>query len=398
MGSAVSREHTSPAGIRQVARPARPAWAEIDLDAIRENVRALRAALSKPTRLLAVVKADGYGHGAVETARAALDAGAEYLGVATLDEGVELRRAGVGKPVLVLGFTPPDDAERAVDNDLAVTIFQADVARALSQAAARRGRAARVHMKVDTGMGRLGVAPSDAVSLAKEISGLAGVTLEGCFTHFATADEADLGPMRAQLEMFRSVLGEISRAGIAVGVRHAANSGAVLALQDAHLDLVRIGIALYGIAPAPHLAGRIPLRPAMRLCARVAHTKRVGAGTPIGYGRTYVTARPTTIATIPLGYADGYPRSAARGAQVVIRGGRLPVAGRISMDHLMVDAGDVPVQVGDEVELWGLALPVDEVARAAGTISYEVLARLGRRVPRVFVESGRVRAVRTMLD
>jgi alanine racemase len=394
----MSRERPSPAGIRRVVRPARPAWAEIDLDAIRENVRALRAALSEPTRLLAAVKADGYGHGAVETARAALQAGAQYLGVATVDEGVELRRAGVDAPVLILGYTPPDDAGRAVDHDLAVTVFHAEVARALSQAAARRGRAARVHVKVDTGMGRIGVAPSDAVALAREVSGLAGVTLEGCFTHFATADEVDLGPDRAQLEMFRTVLGEIERAGIAVGIRHAANSAAVLALPDAHLDLVRVGIALYGIAPAPHLAGRVPLRPAMRLCARVAHTKLVGAGTPIGYGHTYRTARATTIVTIPVGYADGYPRSATQGAQVVIRGGRLPVAGRISMDQLMVDAGDIPVHVGDDVELWGPALAVDEVAKAAGTISYEVLARVGRRVPRVFIESGHVRAVRTMLD
>jgi alanine racemase len=392
----MSPDRQSPAGLRDVARPTRPAWAEIDLDAIRENVRALRALLRPPARLMAVVKGDGYGHGAVEVARTSLDAGAEVLGVGTVDEGVELRRAGVTAPTLVLAYTPPRDAGRAVEHDLSVTVFQAEVARALSHAAGRHGRRARVHLKVDTGMGRIGVAPGDAAALAREISALPGVVLEGCFTHFATADEPDLGPARAQLEAFRTALEDIGRVGIRIAVRHAANSAATLALPDAHLDLVRVGIATYGIAPAPHLAGCVRLRPAMRLCAQVAHAKRVAAGTPIGYGHAYRTARETTIATIPLGYADGYPRVAA--GCVMIGGRRHPIAGRVSMDQLMVDAGDAPVRAGDEVELWGQGIRIEEVADSARTISYEVLVRLGRRVPRVFVASGRVWAVRTMLD
>ena len=392
----MSPERQSAAGVRGVVRPARPAWAEIDLDAIRDNVRALGALLRRPARLLAVVKGDGYGHGAVEAARAALEAGAQVLGIATVDEGVQLRRAGLRAPSLVLGYTPPDDALRAVEHDLALTVFQSEVARALSQAAAHSGRRARAHLKVDTGMGRLGVAPQEAVALAREISALAGVTLDGCFTHFATADEQDLAPAQAQLETFRTVLRDLDRAGIAPGMRHAANSAATLALPDSHLDLVRVGIAMYGIAPAPHLAGRIRLRPAMRLCARVAHVKRIAPGTSIGYGRVYRAARETTIATVPLGYADGYPRVAT--GHVMLRGQRAPIAGRVSMDQLMVDAGDVPVRVGDDVELWGPAVGVEEVAEAARTISYEVLVRLGRRVPRVFMASGRMIAVRTMLD
>lgn len=396
----MSRERRSGAQIRKdpVAPFARPTWAEIDLDAIRDNVRAVAGVLSPGTRLMAVVKADGYGHGAVEVARAALEGGAQWLGVATTDEGVQLRRAGIQAPVLVFGPTRPDDAARAVEHDLTVTVFEAEVAQALGRAAGESGRPARAHLKVDTGMGRIGVAPDEAAALAREISAVPGVVLEGCFTQLATADEVDLAPARAQLETFRTVLREIERARTSVRIRHAANSAAALALPEAHLDLVRVGIAIYGIAPAPHLAGRVRLRPAMRLCARVGQVKRVGAGTPIGYGHAYRTPGATTIATIPVGYADGYPRLAGQQGRVLIRGRRVPIAGRVSMDQMMVDAGETPIQVGDEVELWGPTLAVEEVAEAACTISYEVLARLGRRVPRVFLQNGRVCAVQTMLD
>ena len=381
-----------------VLRSARPAWAEIDLDAIRANIRALMAILSPGARFMAVVKADAYGHGAVEVARAAVEAGAWGVGVATAEEGVLLRRAGLTAPVLLLGPTPPGEAATAVEHDLAVAVFQAEVARALSEAAGRAGRRARIHLKIDTGMGRIGVAPRDAVALARSLQALSHVAVEGCFTHLATADDVDLAPAQAQLAAFRSVLSELDRAGVAVGMRHAANSAAVLALPDSHFDLVRCGIAVYGVAPAPHLRGRVHLRPAMRLRARVVHTKDVDAGTPIGYGHMYRTQRPATIATVPVGYADGYPRLAGQSGQVVITGHRLPIAGRISMDQLTVDAGDTPIKIGDEVELWGEGLPVEDVAEAAQTISYEVLAGVSVRVPRVFMEGGRVRAVRTLLD
>ncbi len=378
-------------------RPGRPAWAEIDLDAIRDNVRALMSILSPDTRFMAVVKADAYGHGAIEVARAAIEAGAWGLGVATTDEGVQLRRAGITAPILLLGTTPPEEASRVVDHDLAAAVFQIAVARALSEAAGLAGRRARIHLKIDTGMGRIGMAPRDAVALARSVCALPHVVVEGCFTHLATADEVDLAPAQAQVTSFRAVLGELDRAGLTVGMRHAANSAAALALPESHFDLVRCGIALYGILPAPHLRGRVRLRPAMRLRARIVHVKRVEAGTPIGYGHAYRAPRATTIVTVPVGYADGYPRLAGRGGHVVIGGRRHPIAGRVSMDQLTVDAGEMPVQVGDEVELWGTALPVEEVADAAQTISYEVLARVSPRVPRVFMEGGQVRAVRTLL-
>ncbi len=374
------------------------AWAEIDLDAIRDNVQALLRVLSPGARLMAVVKADAYGHGAIQVSRAAIDAGAWGLGVATLEEGVEVRRAGLDVPVLVLGAIPPEGAAVAIEHDLAVTVFDVETGRALSAAAASLGRTARLHLKVDTGLGRIGIAPHEAVALARVLGTLPGTVLEGCMTHFATAHELDLAPVRAQFEGFRSVLGGLQAAGIAVRLRHAANSAAVLSLPDAHFDLVRCGIAMYGITPAPHLAERAPLRPAMRLRARVVHTRRVEAGTPIGYGRAYRTILASTIATIPVGYADGYPRLAEQGGCVVRHGRRLPIAGRVSMDSLMVDAGQSPVRVGDPVELWGEALPVGEIASAARTIAYELLARVSRRVPRVFMREGRVHAVRTLLD
>ncbi len=371
------------------------AWAEISLDAIRDNVRALLGA-APGARLLAVVKADAYGHGAVEVARVAVASGAWGLGVATVEEGVELRRAGLASPVLILGPAPPEHLETAVGHDLAITAFRLDTAQAASRAAARAGREARLHLKVDTGMGRIGAAPEDAVALAQAIRALPRVALEGCFTHLATADEPDLAPARSQLATFRALLRALEAAGVGPLVRHAANSAATLRLPEARFDLVRCGIALYGIAPAAHLRG-VRLRPAMRLCARVAHTKRVAAGTPIGYGWAYRAPRATTIATIPVGYADGYPRLAGGSGGVAVGGRRVPIAGRVSMDQITVDAGEVPVAVGDEVELWGAAIGVEEVAAAAQTISYEVLARVPRRVPRVFLDGGRVRAVRTLL-
>jgi alanine racemase len=379
-------------------------WAEIDLDAVRENTRALLGALSSSrrpgpaARLMAVVKADAYGHGATQVGRAALDAGAWGLGVATVHEGIELRRAGLDVPILVLGPSQPEEAGAAVAHDLRMTVFRREIAMALSRAARLRGRAACVHLKVDTGMGRIGVAPQDAPALAREVSALPGIVLEGCFTHLATADEEVPGPAQAQVAVFRRVLDEMARDGLAPALRHAANSAAVLSLPEAHFDLVRCGIALYGIAPAPHLAGRVTLRPVMRLCARVAQVKRVAAGTPVGYGRAYRAPRATTIVTVPAGYADGYPRLAGEAGHVLLRGRRLPIAGRISMDQMTIDGGDAPVEIGDEVQLWGPSVPVEEVASAARTIAYEVLARVSRRVPRVFIQGGRVCAVRTLLS
>lgn len=379
-------------------RPLRAGWAEIDLDAVRDNVRALRGALVPPAKLLVVVKANAYGHGAVEVAQAAAAAGAWGFGVATVDEGEELRRAGVREPVVLLDLTLPDEAPRIVALDLAAGVAELDAARALSRAATPAGRTARLHLKVDTGMGRAGCSPADAPALARAMAGLPGVVLEGCYTHFPSADDVDLAAPRAQVAEFARVQAALRDAGVGGLLYHAANSAGTLALPEAHFDLVRCGIAVYGIAPARHLGGRVPLRPAMRLCARVVQVKRVPAGTSVGYGREYRAPRETTIATVPLGYADGYPRLAWRSAEAVAAGRRLPLAGRISMDQLTVDAGDLVVRTGDKVELWGPALPVEEVAAAAQTIAWELLVRVPPRVPRVFTSGGAVRSVRTLVE
>jgi alanine racemase len=387
----------SPDRARPPARTRLRAWAEIDLGAVHDNVHALRRLLHEGTRLMAVVKADAYGHGAVAVARTALDAGAAWLGVATIDEGIELRAAGIRAPILLLGYTPPEEAETVAAHDLAATVFQPESARALSAAAGRAGRPVRVHLKIDTGMGRIGVAPSRALALARELSALGGIVLEGCCTHFATADELDLEPARAQLKTFLTALRSLEDAGVPTGIRHAANSAAMLALPEAELDLVRPGIALYGIPPATHLGERVRLRPAMRVRARVSHVKRVQAGTPIGYGRVYRTERATTIATVPIGYGDGYPRLAGGRSHVGFGSRRLPVVGRVSMDQCTIDAGDAAIRVGDEVELWGEGVQIEEVAVAAQTIAYEILTGVSRRVPRIFVRDRRQVGMRTLL-
>jgi len=379
----------------------RAGWAEIDLDALRHNVRALQGVLAPPARLCVVVKANAYGHGAVEVARAAADAGAWGFGVATVDEAEELRRAGLRDPVILLDLTTPEEAGRIVAHDIAAAVADLESARALSEAAALQRRTARLHLKVDTGMGRAGCTPDAAPALAGAIAALPAATLEGCFTHFPDADAPDLTPVRGQLTMFADVMRGLRAAGLSRVLRHAANSAATLALPESHFDLVRCGIAAYGILPAPHLAARVPLRPVMRLCARVVQVKRVPPGTTVGYGREYRTPRETTIATVPLGYADGYPRLAWPSATVALaarRGGRrVPLAGRISMDQLTVDAGDGEVRKGDEVELWGPAVPVEEVAAAAQTIPWELLVRVAPRVPRVYTAGGAVRSVRTLI-
>jgi alanine racemase len=391
MDSRPSPETAPPEG------PARPAWAEIDLDAIRDNFSVLRRAAAS-AEVLAVVKGDAYGHGAVQVARAALRAGAWGLGVATVDEGIELRRAEITAPVLVLGSLRPEEAGRAVAHDLALTVSEDRVADAAAASAGATGRTARLHLKIDTGMGRIGAAPRDAAALARRLAALPHAVLDGCATHFASADSPDLTSAEAQLARFREVLDALDGAGVRPRWRHAANSAATLALPASHFDLVRCGIALYGVAPAPHLRGRAALRPAMRVRARVVHTKRVPGGTAIGYGGAYRALRETTIATLPIGYADGYPRLAGDRGVVLIGCTRLPIAGRISMDQITVDAGDTPVEPGDVAELWGEGIPVEDVAEAAQTIAYEVLVRTARRLPRVFLEDRRVRAVRTLLD
>jgi alanine racemase len=369
----------------------RPVWAEIDLDAVRANVRAL-AGVASPAALMAVVKADGYGHGSVPVARAALDAGAQWLGVALVEEGAELRAAGIDAPVLVLSEPPPPAAPAVVALGLTPVAYTRPGIDALAKAVADSGaEPLPVHLKVDTGMHRVGCAVADACGLAESIATRDELRLEGILTHLAVADEPDDPYTPQQLDRFETVLEDLRRAGVSFDLVHAANSAALLAFSDrARFDLVRCGIAVYGVPPAPGLAGRVPLRPAMAVKARVSHVKRLPAGARLSYGLRYKMPREGTVATVPVGYADGVPRAlSATGGEVLVRGRRHPIAGTVTMDQLMVDAGDGAVEVGEEVVLLGrdgdAEITADEWADRLGTIGYEIVCGIGRRVPRTYV-------------
>ncbi len=368
----------------------RPVWAEIDLDAVRANVASL-AGVASPAALMAVVKADGYGHGAVPVARAALDAGAQWLGVALVEEGAELRAAGIDAPVLVLSEPPPPAAPAVVALGLTSVAYTRPGIDALAKAVADSGAdPLPVHLKVDTGMHRVGCAAEDACTLAESIATRDELRLEGVLTHFAVADEPDDPYTGQQLDRFDGVLADLRRAGVTFDLVHAANSAALLAFPDrARFDLVRCGIAVYGVPPAPGLAERVPLRPAMALKARVSHVKTLPAGARLSYGLRYTMPADGTVATVPVGYADGVPRAlSATGGEVLVRGRRHPIAGTVTMDQLMVDAGDSPIEVGDEVVLLGrdgdAEISADEWAERLGTIGYEIVCGIGPRVPRSY--------------
>ena len=376
----------------------RPVRAEVDLDAIVANARVLKAT-ADGALLCAVVKADGYGHGAVPVARAALQGGADLLGVALVAEGAELRDGQISAPIMVLSQASPHELDDLVAQDLEATVYTLAGIEALSAAARRaerhlQGRPVNVHLKIDTGMHRVGVRPSGAVALAQAIRSEPSLRLASAFTHFAVADEPDDAFTDLQLTRYLEVLDLMHDVGIDVPLRHAANTAGTIAHPTGRLDLVRCGIGIYGLAPSPALEGRLALRPAMSLVARVSHVQRVAAGEGISYGLRYRPERDTTIATIPLGYADGIRRGlSAAGGEVLIGGRRLPMAGTITMDQFLVDCGDLDVTVGDQVVLIGRQgdeqITADDWARLLGTINYEVVCGISPRVPRHYQEASR---------
>jgi alanine racemase len=360
-------------------------WATVDLDAIAHNVRALRRLIPRRTAFMAVVKADAYGHGAVQVAKAAIAAGASWLGVATADEAFDLRAAGIDARLLVLGPVVPALVAALVDAGCALAVADHGSLSAAQQAGA--ATPARVHLKIDTGMTRLGVVPGDVAGLLSCID--AGrVTVEGVFTHLACADDPDPTMTRAQLVAFARAADEVARR-FPGAIRHAAASAAVVEYPEAAFDLVRVGLALYGVPAAPH-ATAVDLRPAMTLSSRIVGLRRVARGTPVSYGATYAAPADTVIATVPVGYADGYPRALSNRGVMLARGHRLPVAGRVCMDYTMLDAGRAAVEEGDEVIVFGEGLPAAGVAADAGTIAYELFCRIGRRVPRLYTRGGHV--------
>lgn len=363
-----------------VATGFRPTVAEIDLEAVRHNVRTVKPA---DAELMAVVKANGYGHRAIPVARAALQGGATWLGVALVEEGLALREAGIEAPVLVLTELPRGSERDAIDAQLTPTVYSERAVRSLASAASDQSLG--VHLKVDTGMHRVGIPPAEAPGLAEAVLE-AGLRIDGIWTHFAKAEEPGDPTTARQLELFLDVCDTLEGRDIRPRYRHAANSGATMSEPGTHLDLVRVGAAIYGIAPGPGLFGTLDLAPAMTLRSAVTHWKRVPPGHGISYGHRYRTDRETNIATIPIGYADGYLRSLSGRGHVLIRGVRYPVVGSITMDHLMVDCGNDPVEVGDDVVLFGkqgeAEIRVEEVAAWAGTIGYEIVCAVSERVPR----------------
>lgn len=359
-------------------------WVEVDLEAIRNNVRRMKALTN--TRVMAVVKANAYGHGLEAVARAAQEAGADWLGVARASEGVILRSTGISLPILVLGYTPPEAGEAAIGRDLSLTVFDSDTAQAYADTARKLNRRARLHIKIDSGMGRLGVPPSEAPQFVRAVQALDGVEVEGVFTHFAGSDLADLSGANKQLESFNSVLAALDRRPAFV---HAANSAAAFAMPGARFDLVRTGIALYGLNPSSDAPCPSGFTPALQWKAIVTQVKTLPPGRGVSYGPEYLTTATETLAVIPVGYADGYRRVPKNVNEVLIHGRRAPVRGRVCMDQIIAGANGIPdVSVGDEVVLLGKqgaeTLDADELARRWGTINYDVASGIMARVPRVY--------------
>ncbi len=361
----------------------RPTWVEVDLGAIRHNVGVLTP---QTAELMAVVKADAYGHGAVAVARAALDAGATWCGVALVEEGLELRAAGVEAPILVLSEFPPDAEAVALAHRLTPSLYSREGLARL--AAAARGPV-DVHVKVDTGMHRVGVwPPEDLVAYLRAVSE-DGLRVDGIWTHLAKSED-DADTTRAQLARYDEALRASAAAGFEPTLRHAANSGGVLRHPEAAYDLVRPGVALFGIAPGPDV--RADLRPALTWRSAVSFARRLPAGERLSYGHRYELTRDAMVATVPVGYADGYPRALSSKADVLIRGARCRVAGNVTMDQVLVDCGDLEVHAGDEVVLLGAQggeeVTAWELAAHADTIAYEIVTRIGQRVPRVYPGEG----------
>jgi alanine racemase len=367
-------------------------WAEIDLDAIAFNIRAFKRHVGEKVKLIAVVKANAYGHGAIPVAESALAAGAEMVAVHRMLEGVELRKAGIQAPILILGYTPSDGADLAATWQLTPSLTTLEFAQALSARATALGLKIPVHIKVDSGMSRYGLMPEEVIEFLQSIIGLPGISLEGLFTHFATADSADQSHTRQQLSVFNEIRTTTRQAGFEFPLVHAANSAAMLNLPEAHFDAVRPGIAMYGLDPSNEWAPPFEIHPALTLKSLVSRVRLLPAGAGVSYGRTYLTSRPTLAALVPVGYGDGFHRILSNKGSVLIRGRRAPILGRVCMDQFVVDVSGIPeVQQDDEVVLVGqqgqARIRAEEVALLAGTLNYEVTTSLLPRVARLYYTS-----------
>ncbi len=372
--------------------------ARIDLDAIEYNMEMMRQNLDDGVKILSVIKSDGYGHGALQVARFLSEK--EYIwgyAVAALDEGMILRSGGIDKPILVMGCIFPEQWEEMLDNEIHMTVYDSETARRVSGLAVRMNKKAFIHLKIDTGMSRLGFpAKEESIGRIEEISRMPNLVIEGMYTHFARADETDKTDARRQLAEFLWIKEKLSNLGVTASYYHCANSAGIIDLREADLDMVRAGIATYGLYPSDEVNKEmVPLRPAMELVSHVVHVKWVEAGTPVSYGGTFVTTKRTRIATIPVGYGDGYPRSLSNKGYVLIHGKEAPILGRVCMDQFMVDVTDIDgVAFGDPVTLvgrnGGAVLTVETLSGLAEKLRYEFICNFGKRVPREFLRNGKV--------
>ncbi len=377
-------------------RPYTRVYAAVDLDAVEENVKAMRAVLSENTGIMGVVKADGYGHGAVPVAKV-MDPYVRMYGVADIEEAVNLKRHNIRRPVLVLGMTHSRHNSRLVNLEIRSSVFERGQAKELSRTAVSLGKKAFIHLAVDTGMNRIGMKPvRESACLAAEISRMPGICVEGIFTHFARADEKDRTQTQNQMDAYMGFMKMLEDEGVRIPVKHISNSAGIVDFRQADQDMVRAGISMYGLYPSDDVGrDRVILKRAMELKSCITCIRDIGPGEPVSYGGTFTSSGPMTVATIPVGYGDGYPRSLSGKGRVLIRGRSAPILGRVCMDQMMVDVTDIPhVSPDDAVTLMGRdgaeEITAEELARLGGGFHYEILCNVGKRVPRVYLRGGKI--------
>jgi alanine racemase len=375
----------------------RPVWIEINLDNLAHNMKEVKKNIRKDTLIMAVVKANAYGHGSVKSAEVFLENGANRLAVSTLSEAIELRKKNIKAPILILGYTPKSQYPLILEWDITQTIYNYESAKNLSENAIKMKKNGIVHIKIDSGMGRLGFLPNkESVEEIVKISKLPNLKIEGVYTHFATADEKDKSATRLQYSRFMKIIEELKNRGIHIPIKHVSNSAAIIDFPEYNLDMVRAGIILYGLYPSDEVnRNKMVLKPAMTLKAKVSNVKEVPKGTGISYGQVFVTERKSKIATIPIGYADGFTRLLTSKGEAFIKGKRVPIVGRICMDQCMLDVTEIDnISIGDEAVLFGYGEEgyphIDEIANKLNTINYEVICMMGRRIPRVYIQNKKI--------
>jgi len=378
-----------------------PAWVEVDLDAFEWNLERIAELATGRPDILLVVKADAYGHGAVRISRFAAEKGVAMLGVATLDEGRELRKASITAPILILSPVLPEQMDDVLESGLAVTASSVEFARAASEAALRNGKRCTMHIEVDTGMGRTGLGLDEALGSIVEIAGMSGLDIEGIFTHFPSSD-GDFDYTRQQLRVFNGLLGELAGRGIRFRYVHSANSAAIVNFPSSHFNLIRPGLLAYGHYPSIDLRDKIDLAPVLKFKSRLILVRKIGAGRSVSYGRTFIAPREMTVGVIAAGYGHGMSHRLSNNGMVLFRGGRAPIIGRVTMDMTMVDVSAWPdAAVGEEVTLIGRQgeneISVDDIAQWDGTLNYEVLCRISKRVVRAYIRSGRLDSFKSLL-